>query len=56
MSFAHRVYKAYDPRAKIFRRYAEEMAKRKREEIKKLYNIALKIEEVAIRELALKRS
>lgn len=55
MGFGHRVYKAYDPRAKIFRRYAEEMAKRKGGEIKKLYDIALKMEEVAIRELGAKK-
>ena len=55
MGFGHRVYKAYDPRARIFRRYAEEMAKRKGGEIMKLYEIAQKMEEVAIRELGAKK-
>ena len=45
MGFGHRVYKAYDPRARILKRYAEELTKRS-----EYYQIALKVEEVMIRE------
>lgn len=55
MGFGHRVYKAYDPRARIFREYARTFAEREGGEIKKLYDIALKLEEVATAELAEKR-
>lgn len=44
MGFGHRVYRTYDPRAKILR----EMAKEANPD---LYQLAFKVEEVAIREL-----
>ncbi len=48
MGFGHRVYKAYDPRAKILKKFAEELAKKKGDNL--LFPMALKIEEVMIRE------
>ena len=48
MGFGHRVYKAYDPRAKILKKYAEELSKRKGDDF--YYPIAVKIEEVMIKE------
>lgn len=48
MGFGHRVYKAYDPRARILKRWAGELAKEKERE---LYEIALKLEEINIQKL-----
>ena len=51
MGFGHRVYKTYDPRARILKSYAKLLAEKKGGEIKKLYEIAEKVEEVGIRYL-----
>jgi len=53
MGFGHRVYKTYDPRAKIFKKYAEEIAKTP--EAKKYLRIATKLEELGIKHFAEKR-
>lgn len=47
--FGHRVYKAYDPRAKIFKDYVRELSGLKG--ARNLYDIAVKVEEVMSREL-----
>jgi len=52
MGFGHRVYKAYDPRARILRRYAEEWAKRKG--IYYLFEIADIVEKTVIARLGKK--
>ena len=49
MGFGHRVYKSYDPRARIFREYAKKFAEEKGGEVKRYYDIALKLEEVALK-------
>jgi len=49
MGFGHRVYKTYDPRAKIIRELAIKLAKEG--EAKKLLEIALKVEEVCLERL-----
>ena len=46
MGFGHRVYKAYDPRATVLKRYAEVLCKRKGME--KLYATAAAVEDEAI--------
>ncbi len=46
MGFGHRVYKAYDPRARILKKYAEMLAKETKQE--KLFNTALEVEKVMI--------
>jgi citrate synthase len=43
MGFGHRVYKAYDPRARIFRQYSQKVTEMKGQ--KKLYDIAIIVEE-----------
>jgi len=48
MGFGHRVYKAYDPRARILKKWAGELAKERERE---LYEIAVKLEEVNLRKL-----
>ncbi len=48
MGFGHRVYKAYDPRARILKGYAEKLSKEKGDT--RWIEIAKKIEEVMIRE------
>jgi len=53
MGFGHRVYKAYDPRAKILKEYARMLCEKKGE--MNLYETAVKIEEVVLRELSKKR-
>lgn len=49
MGFGHRVYKSYDPRAKLYRDYANELAKEAGGNIKKIYDIAFKLEEIALK-------
>lgn len=51
MGFGHRVYKAYDPRARILKEYAKKLTKGKEKELVKT---AIKVEEVMIRELGKK--
>ena len=52
MGFGHRVYKAYDPRAKILKEYAERLSEKNGD--MKFINIGKKIEEVMIREVGKK--
>lgn len=51
MGFGHRVYKAYDPRAKILKEYAKKLTDK---EESQLVETAIKVEEVMIRELGKK--
>lgn len=52
MGFGHRVYKVYDPRAKIVRKYLEErMGQNPSEEVRKLLEIALRAEKLMIDKL-----
>ncbi|MEM3261578.1 MAG: citrate synthase [Conexivisphaerales archaeon] len=53
MGFGHRVYKTYDPRAKIFKSMAVDLIKNNRE-AEKMYKIALKVEELGIKNMASK--
>ncbi len=46
MGFGHRVYKAYDPRAKILRKYMEELEGHSNPDSKTLTDIALEIERI----------
>jgi len=49
MGFGHRVYKSYDPRARIFREYAKRFAEEKGGDAKRYYDIAIKLEETALK-------
>jgi citrate synthase len=51
MGFGHRVYKTYDPRAKIFKKYAESMVMNNKE-ASELYKIAVKVEELGLKQYA----
>ena len=53
MGFGHRVYKTYDPRAKIFKKFAKSFAD-KDEKVKKYYDIAERLEELGIKEFGSK--
>lgn len=53
MGFGHRVYKTYDPRARIFKKLAKEIAEEKGDS--KWYDIAQNIESTVHRELVEKR-
>ncbi|MEM0161081.1 MAG: citrate/2-methylcitrate synthase [Thermoplasmata archaeon] len=50
MGFGHRVYKNYDPRAKILRKYMEDIGNRNGDK-ENLLKIALKVEDMMIKEL-----
>ncbi|MEM4417946.1 MAG: citrate/2-methylcitrate synthase, partial [Nitrososphaerota archaeon] len=50
MGFGHRVYKSYDPRAAIFRRYLESLSQHRGD--RSFLDITKKLEEVVRRELA----
>ncbi len=52
MGFGHRVYKAYDPRARILKKYARMLAKETGQE--DLFNIAVEVERVMIEILGTK--
>jgi citrate synthase len=52
MGMGHRVYKSYDPRAKIMKELDAEIASKYGGEPEKLYRIAVKLEEIALREFA----
>ncbi|RKZ01475.1 MAG: citrate synthase [Candidatus Hydrothermota bacterium] len=52
MGFGHRVYKTYDPRARILKEYARKLSQKSGQT--KWFEIAEKIEEVVIRELGAK--
>jgi citrate synthase len=49
MGFGHRVYKSYDPRAKLYREYATQLAKQAEGDVKRIYKIAYKLEELALK-------
>lgn len=51
MGFGHRVYKTYDPRAKILKQYARMLAEREGGEVFNLYSIAEKVEEIGVKYL-----
>ncbi len=51
--FGHRVYKAYDPRAKIFKKYAMRFCQE--EKLANLCKIAFKLEELVISDLGAKK-
>ncbi|ARM74801.1 citrate synthase [Acidianus manzaensis] len=53
MGFGHRVYKTYDPRARIFKKYAEEIAKT--DDARRYLEIAKKLEEKGIEHFGGKR-
>jgi citrate synthase len=52
MGFGHRVYRTYDPRARILKELAHRLAVTRGGEIRRLYEVAAKLEEVGIRHLA----
>ncbi|HOE10647.1 MAG TPA: citrate synthase/methylcitrate synthase [bacterium] len=54
MGFGHRVYKAYDPRARILGPLAGKMAENNRE-IKRVYDIAKKLDEIVCAELGVEK-
>ncbi len=51
MGFGHRVYKAYDPRAKVIKTYLLQMQDSSSEEVKRLTGIALRAEKLMIDKL-----
>ncbi len=53
MGFGHKVYKTYDPRAKILKDYAKELSKAKGDDA--LLRIAEKVESIVIREIGQKK-
>ncbi len=52
MGFGHRVYKAYDPRARILKRYAKELSEKKGDTL--WYRMGEEIERIMIREVGKK--
>ena len=54
MGFGHRVYKTYDPRARIFKKYAESLVKNSRE-AEKLFKVATALEELGIEKYGAKK-
>lgn len=51
MGAGHRVYKTYDPRARIFRDYAKMFAEKMGGDVKKYYEVAWKLEELVMERL-----
>ncbi len=51
MGFGHRIYKTYDPRAKIIRSYLLELHNTSSKEVRRLTGIALKVEELMVSKL-----
>jgi citrate synthase len=51
MGAGHRVYKTYDPRAKIFREYARQFAEKAGGKVKEYYEIARRLEELVMSQL-----
>jgi len=51
MGFGHRVYKTYDPRARILKQYAKTLAEKEGGEIQTLYTIAEKVEDIGVKYL-----
>jgi len=54
MGFGHRVYKTYDPRAKIFKYYSEKLSKNN-SQANIYYKIASKLEEIGIKNFSDKK-
>ena len=54
MGFGHRVYKTYDPRARIFKKYAESLVKNSKE-AEKLFKVAAALEELGIEKYGAKK-
>jgi len=54
MGFGHRVYKTFDPRAKIFKEVSKQLAEESKND--KWYNISTKMEEIILREFVQKRN
>lgn len=52
MGFGHRVYKSYDPRARVLKEIACRLAATRGGKLMNLYKVAVKLEEVGIRHLA----
>lgn len=50
MGMGHRVYKAYDPRARIVKNLAGDIARKYGGDVEKLYKIATRLEEAALKE------
>ena len=48
MGFGHRVYKTYDPRARIIKKYLEKIKSNSTEEVMKLADIALRAEKMMV--------
>lgn len=55
MGWGHRVYKAYDPRARLLKRMTEEYLDKVSEEKRVIYDIANKIEEILLEPLGSKK-
>jgi citrate synthase len=55
MGFGHRVYKAYDPRAKIIKKYLVKYQNGQSDELRKLASIALRAEKLMIDKLGASR-
>jgi len=51
MGAGHRVYKTYDPRAKIFREYAQKFAEKAGGKVKDYYEIGRRLEELVMSQL-----
>lgn len=51
MGFGHRVYKTYDPRAKVMHKYLEQLSATGTEEVKNLISIAFRAENMMIEKL-----
>jgi citrate synthase len=49
MGFGHRVYKSYDPRAKLYREVSTKLADDIGGDVKRVWDIALKLEEIALK-------
>jgi len=54
MGFGHRVYRTYDPRALVFKKYAEQFAKINHN-VEKILKIALKLEDLGLKHFSGKR-
>jgi citrate synthase len=51
MGFGHRVYKTYDPRARILKEYLENLQNDSNDEVKKLTQIAMRAEKLMVEKL-----
>ncbi len=48
IGFGHRLYRIHDPRAKHYRRWLEENSHRFEQDVRKIYDIAMKLYEIAM--------